>query len=89
MKTLNDKLMLTDILAHLRDLMMQCGTALQHSNCPKMRALVTTLSGRIAQHQFAVFQYMHNNGMYPVQNVGDKEIQTALDTHCGKGLKPA
>ena len=88
MKTLNDKLMLTDILAHLRDLMNAGGRAIQHSNCPKMRTVVETCTKRLTEHQFAVFLYMHNNGMYPVQNVGDKEIQTALDTHCGKGLKP-
>ena len=83
MKALNDKLMLQDILAHLRDLMMQSGTAIQHSNCPKMREVVTKTSGRIAEHQFAVFQLMHARGYYPVQNVGDSEIKKAVKNHCG------
>ena len=84
MKALNDKLMLTDILAHLRDLMTQSGMAVKHSNCEKMRAVVTTTCGRTATHQFEIFQYMHDNGMYPVQNVGDAEIKQALTTHGGK-----
>ena len=75
--------MLTDVLAHLRDLMKQSGVAIQHSNCQNMRDLVTTTSGRITKHQFEIFQYMHEHGYYPVQNVGDKELQTIIDTHCG------
>ena len=87
MKTLNDKLMLTDILAHLRDLMMQSGTAIQHSNCPDMRAIVTTTSGRTTEHQFKVFQYMHNHDMYPVLNFSDEELKKTIDLHC-KPCKP-
>jgi len=81
MKALNDKLMLTDILAHLKDLMTWSGMSITHSNCPKMRELITTTSGRIAQHQFEVFKYMHANGMYPVKNVEDSEIKEALAMH--------
>ena len=84
MKALNDKLMLTDILAHLRDLMKQSGVAIQHSNCEKMRALVTTTSGRTTKHQFEVFQYMNQNGMYPIKNEEDSAIKTTLDMHCKK-----
>ena len=84
MKTLNDKLMLTDILAHLRDLMLQSGTAFQHSNCQKMRAMVMTTSGRTGEHQFEIFKYMNEHGMYPVQNVEDAELKRIIALHCGR-----
>ena len=84
MRALNDKLMLQDVLAHLRDLMTQSGMAIQHSNCQIMRDTITKTCGRTAEHQFKIFQYMHDNGYYPVQNVDDKQIKTAVDTHCGK-----
>jgi len=83
MKALNDKLMLSDILAHLKDLMTWSGMAFAHSNCPKMRELVTMTSGRTAEHQFEVFKYMNANGMYPIKNVDDAEIKEVLNLHCG------
>jgi len=82
MKALNDKLMLSDILAHLKDLMTWSGMALAHSNCAKMRTLVTMTSGRTAEHQFEVFQYMNRQGMYPIKNVDDTELKEVIDAHC-------
>jgi len=79
MKTLNDKLMLQDILAHLRDLMTQSGMAIQHSNCPNVRAVVTKTSGRTTENQFAVFKLMNEKGMYPIKNVTDQELKEAID----------
>ena len=81
MKTLNDKLMMQDILAHLRDLMNASGLAIQHSNCQRMRDTVTKTSGRTTKHQFEIFQYMNENGMYPVKNVTDKELHEAVQMH--------
>ena len=81
MKALNDKLMLQDILAHLRDLMIASGNAIQHSNCPNVLSVVTKTSGRTADHQFEVFKYMNENGMYPIKNVEDKELRQAIETH--------
>jgi len=84
MKALNDKFMLQDILAHLRDLMNASGMAIQHSNCQNMRNVVTKTSGRITENQFAVFKYMNENGMYPIKNVTDAELKEAIKMHCGK-----
>ena len=81
MKALNDKLMLTDILAHLKELMRWGGIAITHSNCPNMRELVTTTTERTTEHQYELFKYMHANGMYPVKNVDDAEIKQVLTTH--------
>jgi len=80
-KTLNDKLMLQDILAHLRDLMIASGNAIQHSNCPNVRAVVCKTNQRTAEHQFEVFKYMNENGMYPIKNVEDKELMAAIQMH--------
>lgn len=80
MKTLNDKLMLQDILAHLRDLMMASGTAIQHSNCQNMRDVVTKTSTRTTQNQFAVFKYMNDHNMYPIKNCTDTELREAITT---------
>ena len=85
MKALNDKLMLQDILAHLRDLMMAAGMAIQHSNCKNMRAVVTKVNERTTAHQFAVFKYMNDNGMYPIKNVMDKELDEVITNHTEKG----
>ena len=84
MKTLNDKLMLQDILAHLRDLMMASGTAIQHSNCSNMRAVVTKTCERTTAHQYAVFKYMNDNGMYPIKNATDTELVEAINMHKNK-----
>ena len=83
MKALNDKLMLEDVLAHLRDLMQASGMAIQHSNCQNMRDVITKTSGRITQNQFAVFKYMNENGMYPIKNVTDQELKAAIQMHEG------
>jgi spore coat protein CotF len=74
MKTLNDKLMLQDILAHLRDLMNASGLAIQHSNCSNVRDVVTKTSGRTTAHQWNVFRYMNEHGYYPIKNVTDAEL---------------
>ena len=86
MKALNDKLMLTDILAHLRDLMTAGGLAITHGSCPNLRTMVTKLNERTTAHQFEVFQYMNKHGMYPIKNVEDAEIQEVIDNHCGCGV---
>ena len=78
MKALNDKLMLQDILAHLRDLMLASGTAIQHSNCQNMRDVVTKTCERTTAHQFEVFKYMNEHDMYPIKNVTDQELQEAI-----------
>lgn len=87
MKTLNDKLMLQDILAHLRDLMNASGMAIQHSNCPNVRAVVTKTSGRTTENQFAVFKYMNDNDMYPIKNCTDQELKQCIDQHKQFALK--
>ena len=81
MKALNDKLMLQDILAHLRDLMNASGLAIQHSNCQTMRDVVTKTCGETTKHQFKIFKYMNENNMYPVKNVTDKELVEAIRMH--------
>jgi spore coat protein CotF len=81
MKTLNDKLMLQDILAHLRDLMNASGMAIQHSNCPNVRAVVEKSCKRTEANQFAVFKYMNENGMYPIKNCVDAELKEAIKMH--------
>jgi len=85
MKALNDKLMLTDILAHLRDLMKQCGMAITHGACKNMRKMVTTANERTTQNQYEVFEYMNQNNMYPVKYASDAELQEAITMHKGKG----
>ena len=81
MKALNDKLMMQDILAHLRDLMNASGMAIQHSNCPNVRAVVTKTSARTTAHQFEVFKYMNEHGMCPIKNVTDQELKDAIQMH--------
>lgn len=75
---LNDKLMLSDIIMHLKDLMTTSGMAVKESNCEKMRALITTTSGRTATHQFELFQYMNKNGMYPVKNAPAADLKEVI-----------
>jgi len=81
MKALNDKLMMQDVLAHLRDLMNASGMAIQHSNCANLRAVVTKTSGRTTENQFEVFKYMNENGMYPIKNVTDAELKEVISMH--------
>ena len=78
---LNDKLMLQDVLAHLRDLMTQSGMAIQHSNCQNMRNVVTKTCARTTAHQYEIFKYMNENGMYPIKNCTDQELSEAIKMH--------
>ena len=75
---LNDKLMMSDMLMHLKDLMTTSGMALKESNCEKMRALVTSTSGRTTVHQFDLFQYMNKNGMYPIKNAPPTDLKETI-----------
>ncbi|MCL2177166.1 MAG: spore coat protein [Firmicutes bacterium] len=79
-KQLNDKLMLTDVLTHLKDIMTLSGMAFKESNCEKMRAMVTKTSERVGENQFALFQYMNQNGMYPIQNADPKLVKQSIKT---------
>lgn len=83
MKALNDKLMLTDVITHLKGLMTLYGVGFKHSNCQKMRDLMMKLSGRMGELQFQVFEYMNKHGMYPVENAEPAKIKTVLATHKG------
>ena len=82
MKALNDKFMMQDVLAHLRDLMNASGLAIQHSNCQNMRDVVTKTSARTTAHQYEVFKYMNEQGMYPIKNVTDAELKECISSHC-------
>ena len=84
MKALNDKFMLQDILAHLRDLMNASGLAIQHSNCANLREVVTKTSERTTEKQFLVFKLMNDLGFYPIKNVTDEELKEAINMHCGQ-----
>jgi len=81
MRALNDKNMLTDILYHLKDLMTTTGTAIKESNCEKMRALLTSTSGKIAPEQFKLFVYLHENGMYPLENAPKQQLKDVIAVH--------
>ena len=81
MKALNDKLMLTDILYHVKDLMTVMGMAVKESNCEKMRAMLTTLSGKVATEQFKLFQYLNTHGMYPVDNAQTAQVKEVIAMH--------
>ena len=81
MKVYNDKLILTDVLTQLKFLLTKYGTAFQESSCPKMRALVTKLSGKVGEHQFAIFEYMNKNGLYPIENADQPKITQVLAMH--------
>ncbi|MCL2228240.1 MAG: spore coat protein [Firmicutes bacterium] len=81
MKALNDKFMMQDVLAHLRDLMTQGGMAIQHSNCKNMRAVVENVTKRTTENQFLVFKYMNENNMYPIKNVTDQELCEVINCH--------
>ena len=72
---LSDKLMLSDVLMHLKDLMTTSGMGIKESNCEKMRALLTSTSGRTATHQFELFQYMNEKGFYPVKNAPPTDLK--------------
>lgn len=77
-KPLNDKLMMSDILMHLKDLMTTSGMAIKESGCEKMRAAITTTSGRTATHQFELFNYMNKNGMYPIKNAPAADLKETI-----------
>jgi len=78
-KPLDDKLMLTDVITHLKDIMTLCGTAMKESNCENMRTMITKISEKVAQNQFAVFSYMNSAGMYPIDNAEPKKVKQTIE----------
>lgn len=81
---LSDKLMLSDVLMHLKDLMTTSGMGVKESSCEKMRALLMTTSGRTAEHQFKLFQYMNEVGFYPVKNALPADLKETVAMFTGK-----
>jgi spore coat protein CotF len=75
---LSDKLMLTDILMHLKDLMTTSGMGIKEASCEKMRALLTKTSGQTAAHQFDLFKYMNTAGFYPVKNAPPADLKETI-----------
>ena len=71
---LNDNLMLTDILTHLKDIMTLSDTAIKESSCEHMRELIDKTCARVSENQFAVFQFMNENDMYPIENAEPKKV---------------
>jgi len=76
--SLSDKIMLTDTLMHLKDLMTTSGMGIKEASCAKMRALLTTTSGRTAEHQFKLFEYMNKAGYYPVKDAAPKDLEQTI-----------
>ena len=77
----DDKMILTDILTQCKFLMTQYGTAFKESSCPNMRTMLTKLTGKLGEKQFAVFEYMNQNGMYPVENAEPKKVKEVITNH--------
>jgi len=63
---------------HLKDLMTTSGMGIKESSCEKMRALLTTTSGRTATHQFEVFEYMNEAGFYTVKNALPADLKETV-----------
>ena len=80
-KKLDDQLMLTDVITHLKDIMTLNGMASKESSSEEMRAMLPKLFSRTADNQFAVFSYMHKNGMYPVEPVEAKMVKQTIDKY--------
>lgn len=76
--SLSDKLMLSDLLMHLKDLMTTSGMGVKESSCAKMRSLLMTTSGRTANHQFDLFEYMNEVGFYPVKNAMPADLKETI-----------
>jgi spore coat protein CotF len=75
---LNDTLMLTDIITHLKDIMTLSGTGIKESSCEKMRGMLMQTSNRVAENQFAVFQFMNENNMYPIENAEPQKVKQSV-----------
>lgn len=75
---LSDMELATDMLGGLKALSAIYLESIHHSSCPKMRKTLETQHKIVLDNQFKLFEYMNTNGMYPVKNAPDIELNQAI-----------
>ncbi|MCL2822323.1 MAG: spore coat protein [Firmicutes bacterium] len=75
---LNDTDIATDLLTTQKGLVKMYGTALTEVSCERLRGLLNTQLTECACDQFATFNYMSENGMYPTEEAPKGKVSETV-----------
>jgi len=80
---LQEKDILTDILAVEKYLVKNYGSYVVESSCPKLRTLLINNFKAVAGDQFCVYDAMSKRGYYPSKDAMDQDVQMAKTKFAG------
>ena len=75
--TLDDKAMLNDLLITCKQRMSAYSTLIAETTCPNLRTMLQDLFVEAAEDQYAIFDFMHKQGWYPVKQAKQEDITQA------------
>ena len=77
--TLDDKAMLNDLLITCKQRMSAYSTLIAETTCPNLRTMLQDLFVEAAEDQYAIFDFMHKQGWYPVKQAKQEDITQAKE----------
>lgn len=81
-KHLSKEAMAIDLIQSQKSLMDLYCTGIKESCCPKMRGLLTKQFAECADDQFIIFEWMHENGLYPIENAESQKVEEQKHKFC-------
>ncbi len=75
--TMDEKTLLTDLLATEKQRMSTYCTMLSETSCANMRMMLQDLLIEAAEDQFALFQILQQKGWYPTKDAQQSDINQA------------
>ncbi len=76
---LDDKTMLNDLLISNKQRMSAYSYLISETTCPQLRTTLQDLFVEAAEDQFAIFEYMHQQGWYPTKQAKPEDITQAKE----------
>lgn len=76
---LNDEQIIKDILTTDKALAKLYMDAILESNCPQMRKVLGDVHMDVTKNQFACFQYMEQNNLYPIDYAETNKLTDAIN----------
>lgn len=76
---LDDKAMLNDLLITSKQRMSAYSTLISETTCPDLRTMLQDLFVEAAEDQYAIFDYIHKQGWYPVKQAKQEDITQAKE----------
>lgn len=76
---MDDKAMLNDLLITSKQRMSAYSTLISETTCADLRTMLQDLFVEAAEDQYAIFDFMHKQGWYPVKQAKQEDITQAKE----------